>query len=77
MADASFTLNPNDSPTRLDHVIARVVQGYTHRNPERLEMISVRTVWVDGELRKKVSSPSSALVNDIRDLLRCTGGLSV
>lgn len=77
MADASFTLTPHDSPLKLEHVIARVVEAYANRNPDRLEMISVRSVWIDGELRKRVSSPSAALVNDIRDLLRCAGGLSV
>ena len=77
MPDTSFDLTANDSPKRLNQVIARIVDRYARRNPDRLDLISVRTVCVDGELRKRVSSPSAALVHDIRDLLRSGGGLSV
>ena len=77
MLETSFDLTAHDNPIRLDQVIAEVVARYSNRDPGRLDMIRVRSVWVDGELRKRVSSPSTALVNDIRDRLSGVGGLCV
>ena len=77
MPETSFDLRPTDSVSRLDVVIGQVVERYSRTCPEALEMISVRTVTVNGELRRRVSSPSSQLIDDICRLLRRAGGLSV
>lgn len=77
MPETSFDLQPTDNVNRLDVVIGQVVERYSQTCPEALEMISVRTVTVNGELRRRVSSPSSQLIDDIRRLLRRAGGLSV
>ncbi|MEL6828610.1 MAG: hypothetical protein AAFO63_00595 [Pseudomonadota bacterium] len=77
MADASFDLKVDNGQTRLNQVIARVVDLYSRRNPDCLDLISVRTVCIDGELHKRVSSESAALIKDIRDLCRSAGGINV
>ncbi|MEL6830734.1 MAG: hypothetical protein AAFO63_11415 [Pseudomonadota bacterium] len=77
MPETSFDLQKNASPSRLNHVICQVVERYARTCPDALEMISVRTVSVNGELRRRVSSQSAALIDDIRRSMQGIGELSV